>query len=81
MGYDVSGEMPVVNAVQLFRSLFNVDFGREINNNLFYYSDTKSRRFCQIWNHELMYIRRNIFWLSKNRRHKRLRNDYIVVMC
>ena len=44
MGYEaVSGEMPVVNAVQLFRSLFNVDFSREINNNLFYYSDTNYR--------------------------------------
>lgn len=44
MGYDaVSDEMPVVNAVQLFRSLFNVDFSREINNNLFYYSDTNHR--------------------------------------
>ena len=41
LGYQaVSSEMPIVNAVQLFRSLFNVDFTREMDTNLFYYSDT-----------------------------------------
>lgn len=51
-GYDaVSGEMPHVNPMDLFQSLFNVDFtglGEGMHSNIFVFSDLSSMPFTQI---------------------------------
>jgi len=51
-GYDaVSGEMPHVNPMDLFQSLFNVDFtglGEGMHSNIFVFSDLSSMPFTQV---------------------------------
>lgn len=51
-GYEaVSGEMPQVNPLDLFQSLFNVDFtglGEGMHSNIFVFSDLSSMPFTQI---------------------------------
>jgi len=51
-GYEaVSGEMPQVNPLDLFQSLFNVDFtglGEGMHSNIFVFSDLSSMPFSQI---------------------------------
>ena len=49
-GYDVVKEsqgMPV-NPIELFQSLFNVDFTREMNSNIFFFSDLSGNPFTQL---------------------------------
>ena len=51
-GYDsVSGEIPQVNPLDLFQSLFNVDFtglGENMNSNIFVFSDLSSMPFSHL---------------------------------
>ena len=49
-GYDIAKEnqgMPV-NPIDLFQSLFNVDFTREMNSNIFFFSDVSCNPFTQL---------------------------------
>ena len=48
-GYDVVKEgHGSINPQELFQSLFNVDFGREMNSNIFFFSDLSRNPFTQI---------------------------------
>ena len=53
-GYDaISGDLPPINPMDLFQSLFNVDFsglGETMNSNIFVFSDLSSLPFCPLQN-------------------------------
>ena len=53
-GYDsISGDMPIINPMELFQSLFNVDFssvGESMNSNIFVFSDLSSVPFGPLVN-------------------------------
>jgi DnaJ homolog subfamily B member 4 len=53
-GYEsISGDMPIINPMELFQSLFNVDFssvGESMNSNIFVFSDLSSTPFGPLIN-------------------------------
>jgi len=51
-GYDIAKESQgsPINPIELFQSLFNVDFTREMNSNIFFFSDLSCNPFSQLQN-------------------------------
>ena len=91
-GYDsISGDIPPVNPLDLFQSLFNVDFtglGESMNSNIFVFSDLSSMPFGNLQNkmtynlecslEDLYHGTKKEFYVSHNTKKGKKSTKYII---